>query len=83
MPQQTPLHFVFYIAAPPTKVWDGFVSPESNRILFATMGGMPRWQAPARTQAQRRAAPTRARSSAGSPSGNREAPGSERKTVDS
>jgi uncharacterized protein YndB with AHSA1/START domain len=34
MPQQTPLHFVFYIAAPPNKVWDGFVSPESNRILF-------------------------------------------------
>jgi uncharacterized protein YndB with AHSA1/START domain len=28
------LHFVFYIAAPPEKVWEGFVSPESNRILF-------------------------------------------------
>ncbi len=34
MTQQTPLHFVFYIAAPPKKVWEGFVSPESNRILF-------------------------------------------------
>jgi len=27
MSQQTPLHFVFYIAAPPKKVWEGFVSP--------------------------------------------------------
>jgi uncharacterized protein YndB with AHSA1/START domain len=34
MDQKTPLHFVFYIAAPPEKVWDGFVSRESNRILF-------------------------------------------------
>lgn len=34
MAQQTPLHFVFYIAAPPDTVWEGFVSPESNRILF-------------------------------------------------
>lgn len=34
MADQTPLHFVFYIAAPPDKVWEGFVSPESNRILF-------------------------------------------------
>lgn len=34
MASQTPLHFVFYIAAPPNKVWDGFVSRESNRILF-------------------------------------------------
>jgi uncharacterized protein YndB with AHSA1/START domain len=34
MGQQTALHFVFYIAAPPNKVWQGFVSPESNRILF-------------------------------------------------
>src|SRR5881392_4171691 len=32
--QQTPLHFVFYFAAPPDKVWEGFVSPESNRIIF-------------------------------------------------
>jgi len=32
--QQTPLHFVFYFAAPPDKVWEGFVSPETNRIIF-------------------------------------------------
>jgi uncharacterized protein YndB with AHSA1/START domain len=32
--QQTPLHFVFYFAASPDKVWEGFVSPESNRIIF-------------------------------------------------
>jgi uncharacterized protein YndB with AHSA1/START domain len=32
--QQTPLHFVFYFAAPPEKVWEGLVSSESNRILF-------------------------------------------------
>jgi uncharacterized protein YndB with AHSA1/START domain len=30
-----PLKYVFYIAATPEKVWEGFVSPESNRILFA------------------------------------------------
>jgi uncharacterized protein YndB with AHSA1/START domain len=34
MAEPAPLHFVFYIAAPPEKVWQGFVSPESNRILF-------------------------------------------------
>jgi uncharacterized protein YndB with AHSA1/START domain len=34
MAEQTPMHFVFYIAAPPEKVWEGFVSAESNRILF-------------------------------------------------
>ena len=34
MTQQTPLHFVFYFAAPPDKVWEGFVSAESNRIIF-------------------------------------------------
>ncbi|QNI36886.1 SRPBCC domain-containing protein [Edaphobacter albus] len=34
MSQQAPLRFVFYIAARPDKVWEGFVSPESNRILF-------------------------------------------------
>jgi uncharacterized protein YndB with AHSA1/START domain len=28
------LHFVFYFGAPPEKVWAGFVSPESNRIIF-------------------------------------------------
>lgn len=34
MSQHSPLHFVFYFGAPPEKVWDGFVSPESNRIIF-------------------------------------------------
>jgi len=34
VPQQTPLHFVFYFAAPPDKVWEGLVSRESNRIIF-------------------------------------------------
>jgi len=29
-----PLIYVFYIAATPAKVWDGFVSQESNRIIF-------------------------------------------------
>ncbi|HEY6447435.1 MAG TPA: SRPBCC domain-containing protein [Acidobacteriaceae bacterium] len=28
------LHYVFYFAAPPEKVWEGFVSPETNRIIF-------------------------------------------------
>jgi len=31
---QPPLKFVFYIAAPLEKVWDGFVSQESNRAIF-------------------------------------------------
>jgi uncharacterized protein YndB with AHSA1/START domain len=35
MAEPAPLHFVFYIAAPPEKVWQGFVSPESNRVIFA------------------------------------------------
>ncbi len=34
MPNPTPLSYVIYIAATPEKVWDGFVSAESNRILF-------------------------------------------------
>src|SRR5215472_7900987 len=34
MAQQPPLHFVFYFAATPEKVWQGFVSPESNRTIF-------------------------------------------------
>jgi uncharacterized protein YndB with AHSA1/START domain len=33
--QHIPLQFVFYFAAPPDKVWEGFVSSESNRIIFA------------------------------------------------
>jgi len=54
MAQQTPLHFVFYFAAPPEKVWEGFVSPESNRIIFGgselevelTPGGPMNWNGP-------------------------------------
>jgi len=34
MGQPAPLNYVFYIAATPEKVWEGFVSPESNRIIF-------------------------------------------------
>ncbi len=34
MAGQAPLHFVFYFAASPDKVWQGFVSPESNRVIF-------------------------------------------------
>jgi len=35
MAHQPPLKYVFYIAAAPEKVWEGFVSQESNRILFS------------------------------------------------
>ncbi len=35
MAHQAPLKYVFYIAATPEKVWEGFVSQESNRIIFA------------------------------------------------
>jgi uncharacterized protein YndB with AHSA1/START domain len=53
--QQVPLHFVFYFAAPPDKVWEGFVSSESNRIIFAgaeleadlKAGGPMNWVGPA------------------------------------
>lgn len=34
MAEQTPLRFVFYFAAPADKVWEGFVSVESNRVIF-------------------------------------------------
>jgi uncharacterized protein YndB with AHSA1/START domain len=34
MANQAPLSYIFYIAATPEKVWEGFVSPESNRIIF-------------------------------------------------
>ncbi|HEX4005379.1 MAG TPA: SRPBCC domain-containing protein [Acidobacteriaceae bacterium] len=48
------LHFVFYFAAPAEKVWEGFVSAESNRIIFAgadfeaelTPGGKMNWVGP-------------------------------------
>ena len=35
MAHQPPLKYVFYIAATPEKVWEGFVSQETNRIIFA------------------------------------------------
>jgi uncharacterized protein YndB with AHSA1/START domain len=35
MPHQAPLKSAFYIAATPEKVWEGFVSRESNRVLFS------------------------------------------------
>jgi len=35
MAHQAPLSYVFYIAVTPEKVWDGFVSTESNRVIFA------------------------------------------------
>jgi uncharacterized protein YndB with AHSA1/START domain len=35
MAHQAPLKYVFYIAATPEKVWEGFVSQESNRIIFS------------------------------------------------
>jgi len=31
---KAPLSFVFYIAAPIEKVWNGFVSKEANRTIF-------------------------------------------------
>jgi uncharacterized protein YndB with AHSA1/START domain len=34
MADRAPLSYVIYIAATPEKVWDGFVSAESNRVLF-------------------------------------------------
>src|SRR5258708_23653959 len=35
MAHQAPLKYTFYIAATPEKVWEGFVSRESNRIIFS------------------------------------------------
>ena len=35
MSHQAPLNFTFYIAAGPKRVWDGFLSRESNRIIFS------------------------------------------------
>lgn len=54
MADPAPLSYVFYFAAPPEKVWDGFLSPESNRIIFAGAelesdlkpGGSLRWVGP-------------------------------------
>ena len=35
MAEPLPLQFIFYIAGTPEKVWEGFVSPQSNRIIFS------------------------------------------------
>ena len=35
MPNLEPLKYLFYFAASPEKVWEGFVSKESNRVIFA------------------------------------------------
>ena len=35
MADQAPLKYVFYIAATAEKAWEGFVSRESNRIIFS------------------------------------------------
>ena len=35
MAHQAQLKYIFYIAATPEKVWEGFVSRESNRIIFS------------------------------------------------
>jgi uncharacterized protein YndB with AHSA1/START domain len=50
----TPLRFVFYFAVKPEKLWEGLVSPESNRIIFAGTdfeadvkpGGSMKWIGP-------------------------------------
>lgn len=34
MAEPPPQQFVFYFATTPEKVWEGFVSPESNRVIF-------------------------------------------------
>jgi uncharacterized protein YndB with AHSA1/START domain len=51
MAPRDPLRYVFFIAATSERVWEGFVSPESNRILFMgaeletdlTPGGSINW----------------------------------------
>jgi uncharacterized protein YndB with AHSA1/START domain len=35
MPTPPPMKFVFYFAAEPAKVWDAFISPETNRTIFS------------------------------------------------
>ena len=60
MANRAPLKYIFYIAAIPEKVWEGFVSREANRTIFsgaefqadfkpggllAWVGGRTRWQA--------------------------------------
>src|SRR5277367_721529 len=45
MADPTPLRYVYYIVAPPEKVWEGFVSKESNRILFGGAELEAEWKA--------------------------------------
>ena len=45
MTDQAPLSYVIYIAATPEKVWEGFVSKESNRILFGGAELEAEWKA--------------------------------------
>src|ERR1700761_485195 len=45
MADQAPLRYVIYIAATPEKVWEGFVSKESNRIIFAGAELEAEWKA--------------------------------------
>ncbi len=45
MANPTPLSYVIYIAAPPEKVWEGFVSKESNRVLFMGAELEAEWKA--------------------------------------
>ena len=45
MADQTPLKYVMYIAATPEKVWEGFVSKETNRILFMGAELEAEWKA--------------------------------------
>jgi uncharacterized protein YndB with AHSA1/START domain len=55
-PGRPPLVFTFYIAAPIEKVWDGFVSKETNRTIFMGAdfqvdlepGGAMTWSGPAK-----------------------------------
>jgi len=54
MPQPTTQRYTFYIAATPEKVWEGFVSPGPNRVIFAGAefeadlkpGGSIKWAGP-------------------------------------
>src|SRR5271156_5447321 len=45
MADHAPLSYVIYIAATPEKVWEGFVSKESNRILFGGAELEAEWKA--------------------------------------
>jgi uncharacterized protein YndB with AHSA1/START domain len=51
---RTPLQFVFYVVVKPEKLWEGLVSPESNRIILTGAdfeadvkpGGSMKWIGP-------------------------------------